>query len=194
MTEQDAAPEGLPRRVFESLLRTVEEMDTPDGFKAELIRGKIIVSPWLPLRSARCLRPLREQLTAHAPPGHVADAAPVLFRFPSLGRAYGPALFSVDQAALEAEGRSADGSALSLVAEFTSVPARDVDWAEKLDVYGRLVPLYLVVDMQHAEITCFAAPSPHGYRSRRTVSFGKPLDVPEPFRFVLDTAGFVAGA
>ncbi|MFB7258573.1 hypothetical protein [Streptomyces nojiriensis] len=44
--------------------------------------------------------------------------------------------------------------------------------------------------MQDSEITCFWDPSPHGYRSRTTVSFGKPLHVPEPFDFVIDTTGF----
>ncbi|MHC6627658.1 Uma2 family endonuclease [Streptomyces globosus] len=189
-TERDAAPEGLPRPVFESLLRTVEEMAAPDGFRAELIRGKIIVSTWPGPRSLRCLRVLRERIAAHAPQGHVVDAAPVLFRFPSPGRAYGPSLFSADEAAFEADGRSADGSALSLVAESTSVSTRDADWVEKLEVYGRLVPVYLVVDMQESEITCFSDPSPHGYRSRQTVPFGKPLTVAEPFGFEFDTAGF----
>ncbi|MFK0257316.1 Uma2 family endonuclease [Streptomyces sp. NPDC090445] len=189
MTERDAAMQGLSQAASESLLHTVEETDTPDGFKAEPIRGKIIVSPWPGLRSALCLRALRRQLGAHAPEGHLAEAAPFLFRFPSAGRAYGPSLFVADEAVFEADGRSADGAALSLVAEFTSVSTKDADWAEKLEVYGRLVPVYLVVDMQDAEVTCFCDPSPHGYRSRQTVSFGKPLAIGEPFGFDLDTAG-----
>ncbi|WP_267245682.1 hypothetical protein [Streptomyces sp. PR69] len=34
-------------------------------------------------------------------------------------------------------------------------------------------------------------PSPKGYRSRTTVPFGKPLHVPPPFDFDLDTTGFL---
>lgn len=175
---------------FEMLLRTVAEMDTPAGYRAELLRGKIVVSPWSELRCMRPTRALREQLQAHAPHGHIADSAPVLFRFPAAERAYGPGLFVVDDAAFEEEGRHADAAALSLVAEFTSVATEDADWAEKLDVYGRIVPVHLVVDMQDSEITCFWDPSPHGYRSRTTVSFGKPLPVLAPFGFEIDTAGF----
>ncbi|MFD9102955.1 hypothetical protein ACFVZN_18000, partial [Streptomyces virginiae] len=70
------------------------------------------------------------------------------------------------------------------------VSTKDADWNEKLDVYGRLVPIYLVVDMQDSEITCFHDPSPHGYRARTTVSFGEPLHVPAPFDFAVDTTGF----
>ncbi|MCX5376852.1 Uma2 family endonuclease [Streptomyces sp. NBC_00091] len=165
-------------------------MDTPDGFKAELIRGKVVVSPWPALRCCRPMRLLREQLQAHASEGHVAETAPILFRFTAAERAYGPDLFVADEEAFEEEGRHADSAALSLVAEFTSVSTKDADWNEKLNVYGRLVPVYLVVDMQNSEITCFWDPSPHGYRSRTTVSFGEALPVPEPFGFSLDTTGF----
>ncbi|MFB7463939.1 Uma2 family endonuclease [Streptomyces sp. NPDC056224] len=190
MTERATPIESLSPPTFESLLRTVEEMNTPDGFKAELIRGKIVVSPFSKLRYYRRMRAVREQLQAHAPEGHVADVAPFLFSFPAAERAYGPDLFVADEAAFDEEGRHADSAALSLVAEFTSVSTKDADWNEKLNVYGRLVPVYLVVDMQDAEITCFWDPSPHGYRSRRTVSFGETLPVPEPFGFELDTTGF----
>ncbi|MFD9070652.1 hypothetical protein [Streptomyces lasiicapitis] len=39
-----------PGEAFEDMLRLVEELNTPDGYKAELIRGKIVVSPWSRLR------------------------------------------------------------------------------------------------------------------------------------------------
>ncbi|CAM5489436.1 hypothetical protein SAVIM338S_03414 [Streptomyces avidinii] len=175
---------------FENLLQTVAEMDTPVGFKAELIRGKIVVSPFSKLRYSRRMRLLREQLQAHVPKGHFADTSPFLFRFAAAERGYGPDLYVADEAAFDEEGLHADGSALSLVGEFTSVSTKDADWNEKLDVYGLLVPVYLVVDMQDSEITCFWDPSPHGYRSRRTVSFGEPLHVPEPFDCEIDTTGF----
>lgn len=175
---------------FENLLHTVAEMDTPDGFKAELIRGKIIVSPFSKLRYSRRMRLLREQLQAHVPKGHFADTSPFLFRFAAAERGYGPDLYVADEAAFDEEGLHADGAALSLVGEFTSVSTKDADWNEKLEVYGLLVPIYLVVDMQDSEITCFWDPSPHGYRSRKTVSFGEPLHVPEPFDFAIDTTGF----
>lgn len=175
---------------FENLLQTVAEMNTPVGFKAELIRGKIIVSPFSKLRYSRRMRLLREQLQAHVPKGHFADTSPFLFRFAAAERGYGPDLYVADEAAFDEEGLHADGAALSLVGEFTSVSTKDADWNEKLDVYGLLVPVYLVVDMQGSEITCFWDPSPHGYRSRKTVSFGEPLHVPEPFDFAIDTTGF----
>ncbi len=192
MTERAAPMEPAlsAPATFECLLRTVEEMKTPDGFKAELIRGKIVVSPWSDPRCYRRIRALREQLRNHAPDGHIVESSPFLFGFPAAARAYGPDLFVADAAAFEEDGRHADGAALSLVGEFTSVSTKDADWTDKLDVYGLLVPVYLVVDMQGSKITCFSDPSPHGYRSRTTVSFGEPLHVPEPFGCVIDSSGF----
>lgn len=77
MTER-ATPIGTlsESATFDDLLHTVAEMNTPDGFKAELIRGKIVLSPFSKLRYFRPMRALREQLQSHAPKGHIADIAP----------------------------------------------------------------------------------------------------------------------
>ncbi|MFF4348034.1 Uma2 family endonuclease [Streptomyces sp. NPDC001530] len=182
----DAHPTGA----FEDMLGIVEELDTPDGYKAELIRGKVVDSSWPELRHMRPLRSLRRQLERHTPDGHDADVTPFLFSFPAAECAFGPDLHVADEAAFEAEGRHADGAALSLVAELTSDSSKDADWLDKLDTYGRVVPVYLVLDMQVEEITAFWDPSAKGYRSRTTVPFGKPLHIPAPFDFELETSGF----
>ncbi|MBC9725199.1 Uma2 family endonuclease [Streptomyces sp. TRM68367] len=195
MTERPTAIESpLPEALeaFDDMLRIVEELDTPDGYKAELIRGKIVVSPWSKLRYLRPMRRLRSQVEAHAPEGHVTETSPFLFSFPHSERGFGPDLFVADEAAFDADGRHADGAALSLVAELTSTLTKDVEWLDKLDTYGRLVPVYLVLDMQLQEVTAFWDPSPRGYRSRHSVPFGESLHVPAPFGFELDTSGFVS--
>lgn len=187
----DAPDAEEPLEGFDDLLRTTEELDTPDGFKAELIRGKIVGSPWSRPSYKLYMRSLRLQLAAHVPEGHDADTSPFLFSFASSERAYGPDLHVADLAAFRGNARHVDGDALSLVAELTSVSTRDVDWKEKLEVYGRHVPVYLVLDMRAEEITAFWDPSDHGYRARTTVPFGKPLPIPAPFGFDLDTSEFV---
>ncbi|GGT30315.1 hypothetical protein GCM10010286_64330 [Streptomyces toxytricini] len=52
------------------------------------------------------------------------------------------------------------------------------------------MPLYLVVDIQAKEITCFSDPSPQGYRAHKRVSFGTLLPVPAPFSSEFDTTAF----
>ncbi len=181
-----------PLKGFDDLLRTTEELDTPDGFKAELIRGKIVVSPWSGLKYLWPMRELRLRLEPHAPKGHIAETSPFLFTFPSAERAFGPDLFVAAGSAFRGpQGRHADSEALSLVAELTSVSTRDVDWQEKLEVYGRHVPVYLVLDMRAEEVTAFWDPSDHGYRAHMTVPFGKPLPIPAPFDFELETDIFL---
>lgn len=194
MSERPAAIDAPSAGGFGDMLRTVEELDTPEGYKAELIRGKIVVSLWSKLRYLRPMRRLRSQVEAHAPEGQVAETSPFLFVFPPAERGFGPDLFVAEESAFEAEGRHADGAALSLVAELTSASTKDADWLDKLDTYGRVVPVYLVLDMQVGEITAFWDPSPKGYRSRTTVTFGTSLHVPQPFDFELDTSEFAAGA
>lgn len=190
MTERptDDVPTG---ESYEELLRTAESMDVP-GYRVEVIRGKIVVSPWSRPYYYRVMKLLRERLRPHLPDGHGVDTSPFLFAFPQAGRAYGPDLTVADEDAYETTARHVDGAALSLVAELTSTSTRDADWEEKLSVYGRLVPVYLLLDMQQQEVSVYWDPSPHGYHARRTVAFGEPLPVPEPFGFDLDTTGFTA--
>ncbi|MFF4837159.1 Uma2 family endonuclease [Streptomyces sp. NPDC001315] len=191
MTERPAAIDAPPAGSFEDMLRIVEELNTPAGYKAELIRGKIVVSPWSKLRYLRPMRRLRAQVEAHAPEGHVTETSPFLFVFPPSERGFGPDLFVADESAFDEDGRHADGSALSLVAELTSDSTKDVDWIDKLDTYGRIVPVYLLLDMKIQEISAFWDPSPKGYRSRTNIPFGRPLHVPAPFDFELDTSEFI---
>ena len=194
MTERPTAIDASPAGAFEDMLRIVEELDTPHGYKAELIRGKIIVSPWSKLRHKKVMKSLRLQLQPHAPEGHDVDVAPFLFTFPGSERGFGPDLHVADETAFDTDGRHADGAALFLVAELTSDSTKDADWLDKLDTYGRVVPVYLVFDMQVQEVTAFWDPSSKGYRSRHSVAFGEPLRVPAPFDFELDTSGFFVRA
>ncbi|OKK07970.1 hypothetical protein AMK26_02645 [Streptomyces sp. CB03234] len=175
---------------FEDMLRVAAELDTPDGYKAELFRGKIIVSPWPRARELLSMRSLRRLLEPHTPEGYATETAPFLFRLTASERAFGPELFVAEETAFAGPGRHVDGEALALVAEPATASERDVDWQDKLAAYGRQVPVYLVLDMRDEEITAFWDPSPRGYRSRTTVPFGHTLHVPAPFDFDLDTSGF----
>ncbi|MFI1702808.1 Uma2 family endonuclease [Streptomyces griseoruber] len=190
MTERSRAMDTPPSGSYEEMLHIVEELDPPAGHRAELIRGKIVVSPGPKLRYLKVMRSLRHQLEPHAPAGHEADMAPFLFAFPGSQRAYGPDLHVADESAFEADGRHADASALSLVAELTSDSTKDVDWLDKMATYGQIVPVYLLLDMRIGEINVMWDPSPKGYRSRTNVPFGRPVRVPAPFDFELDTSEF----
>jgi Uma2 family endonuclease len=179
-----------PPGEFEDLLRIALDLDTPDGFKAEIIKGTIVVTPWQRPYYFRAMESLRERLAPHVPEGHRASTSPFLFAFPQAKRAFGPDLYVADTGAFEQLQGPVNGAALSLVAELTSPSTRGADVKDKLAVYGRHVPVYLLLDMQAEEATVFWDTSPNGYRAHRAVSFGQSLAIPEPFGCDLDTSDF----
>ncbi|WP_343070897.1 Uma2 family endonuclease [Streptomyces bathyalis] len=186
-------PDGPPD--FEAMCRTLLSMDVPDGYRAEIIRGSIVVSPWSRGFYYRVMESIREQLRQQLPEGETCGDAPFLFTFPSEQRAYGPDLYVAARAAFDTAKRYIDGEALTLVCELTSPSTRDADWDDKVRVYGKAgVPVYLLLDMEEESATVFWAPAEKGYTSHTTVPFGKTLHIPAPFDCELDTSGFGAPA
>ncbi|MEV6396719.1 Uma2 family endonuclease [Streptomyces sp. NPDC051907] len=182
-------PPGSAR--FQALSRTLLSMEVPDGYRAEIVGGNIVMSPWSRKFYSPIMRSIRSQLEPHAPRGHFVDHAPFLFAFPGEERAYGPDIYGAAEAAFEGDGRFVDGEALSFVCELTSSSTRLVDWQDKVPVYGRSgVPVCLLVDMAEETASVFWQPSDKGYLSRTTVPFGDKLHIPDPFACVLDTSTF----
>lgn len=184
-------PDGPPE--FEALCRTLLSMDVPDGYRAEIIRGSIVVSPWSKAYDFQVMESVREQLRDRVPGGETCGDAPFLFAFPGQKRAYGPDIYVAAREAFSTTKRYVDGEALTMVVELTGDSTYGTDWRDKATVYGTAgVPVYLLLDMQEESATVFWAPSGKGYTSRTTVPFGKTLRLPAPFDVELDTSGFGA--
>ncbi len=179
---------------FEQLCRDVEQANDamPDGYRAEIIGGKIVMSPWSKGSYLRILNSLQVQLSDHAPPGHRAGTSPNLFVFPQQSRGYGPDLHVADMHACDVDSILLPGSALSLVAEQTSSSTRLIDLTDKVSVYGRAeVPVYVLIDMAKHTVTVYYDPVPdHGYLAHRPIKFGDKVRIPAPFDFELDTSGW----
>jgi Uma2 family endonuclease len=184
-------PYGPPD--FEALCRTLLSMDVPDGYRAEIIGGNIVMSPWSKAYYYRGMESIREQLRPHVPEGETCGDAPFLFTFPRQERAYGPDVYVAARDAFNTTKQYIDGDALTVVAELTSPSTRSSDWDDKVRVYGMAcVPVYLLLDMEKESATVFSAPSEKGYAAHTTVPFGKTLHIPVPFDCELDTGGFGA--
>ncbi|MFK0118773.1 Uma2 family endonuclease [Streptomyces sp. NPDC090994] len=184
---------GTESQSFEELLDALDDLDVPDGFKAEIIRGNIVVSPWSKAYYLDVMELVCEQLRPHLPEEHRISYGPFLFVFPHAERAYGPDIHVARRSASRTGDNHLDGEALSFVAELTSPSTRDDDLTDKVEVYGRAgVPVYLVLDMQEEQATVLWTPSAKGYDSRITRPFGEKLPVPAPFDCLLDTTGFKA--
>ncbi|MET7733812.1 Uma2 family endonuclease [Streptomyces sp. NPDC005402] len=193
MAERPVISGTTPRSGFEDMLNVLEELKVPDGYKAEIIRGNIVVSPWQKAYYLRVMELICDRLRPHLPEGHRISGLPALYVFPGVKRAYGPDVHAAHEQTRESTSSRLDGEGLSFVAELTSTSTRDTDLTEKVEVYGKAgVPIYLILDMQENQVTVLWAPSERGYRGRLTQPFGEKLYIPEPFDCKVDTTGFQA--
>ncbi|MFF4751595.1 Uma2 family endonuclease [Streptomyces sp. NPDC002514] len=193
MAERPVIDDVEPRGGFEELLDLLDQLNVPDGYKAEIVRGNIVVSPWSKGYYEDLVQLVCDQLRPHLPEGHRISSSPYLYVFPGAERAYGPDIHVAHRRTFRTASNRLDGEGLSFVAELTSTSTRDADLTEKAEAYGKAgVPVYLILDMQEERATVFWAPFAKGYESNCSMPFGEKLPIPAPFDCVLDTSGFQA--
>lgn len=175
------------------LLEGFLALDTPEGFRAELIEAEIVVTPppdgdhedYIGLIVNQVIRRSRTDMQfsgnkglklrsgGGCPKDHlVPDGtfAPMELR---LYRGADPWM-------------PCDG--VAMVMEVTSTKPQ-ADREAKRRCYARAgIPLYLLVDRDTAQVTVFSEPKDDDYREHCARPFGKPIALPEPFAFDLDTA------
>ncbi|MFI2431210.1 Uma2 family endonuclease [Streptomyces sp. NPDC018693] len=191
MAERPVISGTEPRSDFERQLDLLDELNLPDGYRAEIIRGNIVVSPWSKGYYTRVMKLVCSRLEPYLPEGHIIERTPQLFVFPGVERACGPDIHAAHERTYETDSDRLDGEGLSFVAELTSGSTRDRDLTDKVDTYGKAgVPVYLVLDMQEQQATVYWAPTAKGYRSSCSMPIGEKLPIPAPFDCILDTDGF----
>ncbi|MER5222261.1 Uma2 family endonuclease [Streptomyces flaveus] len=185
-TTRGADPKG-----FAYLLDALDEMRVPDGYKAEVVEGNIVVSPWPPGYYTLVMERVCDQLRPHLPKDHRIANGPLLYVFHEAERAHGPDIHATHRRTWETTSNRMDGQSLSFVAELTQPSTRDDDMTGKVTTYGSAgVAVYLLLDMQEERATVLWTPSTKGYESHLTVPFGEKLHIPAPFNCRLDTDGF----
>ena len=180
----------------EVLLEGFLALDTPEGFRGELIEGEIVVTPppdgdhedYINRIMKQVIRQsltdmdfsgnkgLKLEKAGDCPKDHVipdGTFAPAELR---LYRGADPWM-------------PCDGVAMVLEVRSTKPKA---DRETKRRCYARGgIPLYLLVDRDASSITLFSEPQNEDYRQHCTLPFGKPLALPEPFAVELDTGDFL---
>ncbi|GHJ98554.1 hypothetical protein SY2F82_03520 [Streptomyces sp. Y2F8-2] len=174
------------------LLEGFLALDTPEGFRAELIEGEIVVTPPPDGDHEDCISQIVKQvirrsrtdmdfsgnkgLKCGCPKDHVipdGTFAPAELR---LYRGADPWM-------------PCDG--VAMVLEVTSTRP-NTDRQAKRRCYARGgIPLYLLADREASSITLFSDPEKDDYPEHCTRPLGKPLALPEPFAFELDTGDFL---
>ncbi|WP_328678516.1 Uma2 family endonuclease [Streptomyces sp. NBC_00322] len=178
------------------LLEGFLALDTPEGFRAELIEGEIVVTPPPDGDHEDCIGLIVDQVIRRS-------QTPMQFagnkglKLPSGGscpksHVIPDATFAPLELRLY---RGADPwmpcDGVELVVEVTSRRAK-IDREVKRRCYARGgIPRYLLVDRDESSVTLFSEPEGDDYGQRCSLSFGKSLTLPEPFAFDLETAALV---
>ncbi|WP_433546957.1 Uma2 family endonuclease [Streptomyces sp. CA-294286] len=179
---------------WDYLLETWRVLDIPDGWRAEIDEGQIVLVP-PPNRHHNSiaaavhralLSRLSEDLEVYQTLGvHIAP----------LDRLYVPDLVVFSRELVEAEEKDpVDAAEALLVVEITSRGNARDDRTMKLWAYAHApVPAYLLIDRfdQHGPTsTLFTEPQNGAYKHMDRMPFGETLKLPEPFGTELDTARF----
>ncbi|WP_030750417.1 Uma2 family endonuclease [Streptomyces sp. NRRL F-5135] len=191
--------QSLERRSWDYLLETWRGLDVPEGWRAEIDEGQIVLVPpphahhnGVAAKVHRGLfKCLPDDLEIYQTLGiHIAP----------LDRLYVPDVVVVPSRLVDEadpDGNDpVDASEALLVAEITSKSNARDDRTKKYRAYARAsVPVYLLIDRfdtRGPTVTVFTEPGDGTYKHSESVPFGKPFALPEPFGTTIPTADFPA--
>jgi Uma2 family endonuclease len=168
-----------------SLLEAFLDLATPEGFKAELIEGEIIVTPPPDGDHETAIGRIVRQVSRQC--SEDLDFAGGKGLVLPTGRFIPDGTFTVEGAMVGRESWSTPEGVLLVLEVTSSRPEKDRE--QKRRGYAAAeIPLYLLVDRQRSHAVLHSAPRHGDYTVVTTAAVGDPLPLPKPFDFDLDTA------
>jgi Uma2 family endonuclease len=183
-----AAPAYNPS--VEQILALHAEFEPPEGHKAEVIGGTIVVSPSPSRRHGFIFSKLDRQLSQLLPTNLMVTVN-ITLEMSATGERYIPDLLVAHEDALRSDDWLLDAAEAELVAEIVSPHNARHDRVTKVRAYAASgVPIYLLVDPLEQAVTLFFEPSGDCYEQMHRVPFGATISLPEPYVGKIDTSVF----
>ncbi|MFJ2176109.1 MULTISPECIES: Uma2 family endonuclease [unclassified Streptomyces] len=181
---------AVDERPITGMAKTFEDLEVPEGLKAELLRGEIVMMAGPDRVHNRIVQSVQDQI-----PHKRWDRLQTQdIAIPGESSEPQPDLVVLERGAEEGPGRLIPAPAVELVLEVVSKTSGDRDYGIKRSMYaaGR-VPAYLIVDPTSARCVLLTEPTGSGedadYRTVRTSKFGEPVPLPM-LDVELDTSEF----
>ncbi|OEV02908.1 Uma2 family endonuclease [Streptomyces oceani] len=171
-------------------IQLFEQLEVPEGYKAELLRGDIVMmagSDWV---HNKIVQSVADQI----PPARWDRLQTQDIAIPGEASEPQPGLVVLDPAAFEGPGRLIPAPAVTLVLEVVSRNSVDRDYRLKRSIYAAGgVPAYLVIDPLSGRCVLFTEPAGVGaaadYRVERISKFEEPIPL-ESLDVTLETSSF----
>lgn len=176
--------------LVEQILAVHDQFEPPEGHRAEVIEGNIVVSPSPSGRHGMIYSTLHAQLHRLLP-AHLAVTTMVTLQMPATSERYMPDILVIEMAALDSDEWLFSADQAKLVVEIVSPSNARHDRVVKLRGYAASgVPVYLLVDPLERSVTLFFQPVGDSYQQVHRVPFGEGIALPEPYQGKIDTAEF----
>ncbi|MFI6596871.1 Uma2 family endonuclease [Nonomuraea sp. NPDC050536] len=164
----------------------------PEGYRVEQINGEVYVTPPAGGDHDINVAEIASQILAHHGQWWTFENRGLMIKDYRNGHSIPDGVVVDSRRAFAGQPEWADASPVLALIEVTSSGHEDQDRIGKRDAYARAgIGMYLLVDRQRREVTVFSAPEDDRYGDVHTVPYGKPLALPEPLVFTLDTSSLV---
>ncbi|TDD72004.1 Uma2 family endonuclease [Jiangella aurantiaca] len=178
---------------WDELLHAWLSIDTPEGWRAEIVDGEMVVAPRPGVPHNVILDVVNKALIRRCP-----DTFGVFqtlgVTVPTARGAYVPDLCVILLDRLPRDAEYVPAELLLLAVEVTSMRNADHDRKAKKWGYAHAgVPLYLLIDRFDDDgptVSLFSSPVDGAYSETSTVRFGKAITLPEPFGLEISTSAF----
>ncbi|GAA1082784.1 Uma2 family endonuclease [Nocardiopsis composta] len=174
--------------LMQDLGTIADHIEAPDGYRVEIIEGKIVVSP-TPLGSHALLASRVQYALRGLLPAEWEIVQYVTLAIPATGERYIPDLAVLPSSLLTEEIWKFPSQEALLTVEITSPSNAETDRVKKPRGYARgEVPAYLLIDPENRRWTLFEEPENGVYRKQMNVTTGDDLLLQDPFTGPLRTS------